>query len=106
MGINKPDTVKEYVNAEIENASSEFRERSTRNYERTWLRTLIADKGFGIINGRLQSVSWREIPRSAADWWKAPLAEPSDRVISGVIESRGLLVSLIPSGLIIKSTDN
>ncbi|WZH47309.1 hypothetical protein QYS62_008453 [Fusarium acuminatum] len=92
MGINKPDVIKEYVNAECENASSEFRERSIRSYERTWLRTLIADKGFGIMNGRLHSVSWKEIPRSAADWWKAPLAEPSDRVISGVIESRGLLL--------------
>ncbi|KAH7242567.1 hypothetical protein BKA59DRAFT_233446 [Fusarium tricinctum] len=92
MGINKPDVIKEYVNAECENASSELRERSIRNYERTWLRTLIADKGFGIMNGRLHSVSWKEIPRSAADWWKAPLAEPSDRVISGVIESRGLLL--------------
>lgn len=101
MGINKPDVIKEYVNSECENASSEFRERSIRNYERTWLRTLIADKGFGIMNGRLHSVSWKEIPRSAADWWKAPLAESSDRVISGVIESRGLLVSLPPSSPII-----
>ncbi|KAM0354399.1 hypothetical protein ACHAPU_001443 [Fusarium lateritium] len=92
MGVNRSDAIREYVSAECENATSEFRERCIRNYERTWLRTVIADKGFGIMNGRLQSVSWREVPRSAADWWKSPLAEPSDRMISGVVETRGLLL--------------
>ncbi|KAF5001142.1 hypothetical protein FGRMN_1253 [Fusarium graminum] len=104
MGINRPDTIKEYVSAECESASPELRERYVRNYERTWFRTVISDKGFGIMNGRLQSVSWREIPRSAADWWKSPLSEPSDRMISGVTEIRGLLLRALDKRGLLGST--
>ncbi|KAF5664468.1 hypothetical protein FHETE_7059 [Fusarium heterosporum] len=104
MEINKSDAIRGYVNTECEGTSSEFRERCVRNYERTWLRTLIADKGFGIMNGRLQSVSWREVPRSAANWWKSPLAEPSDRMISGVIEVRGLLLRALDKRRLLGST--
>ncbi|KAF4342834.1 fungal transcriptional regulatory [Fusarium beomiforme] len=92
MGINRPDIVKEYVDAEFPNATLDSKERYIRNYERTWLYTFIADKGFGALNGRLQCISWRTVPRNAAEWWKSPVAEPSDRIISGVIEIRGLLL--------------
>lgn len=95
MGINRPDVVKEYVNAEFPNASPELANRYARNYERAWLYTFIVDKGFGALNGRLQCMSWRAVPRTAVDWWKSPMAEPTDRIISGVIEIRGLLVSSI-----------
>ncbi|KAG4276092.1 hypothetical protein FPRO04_07816 [Fusarium proliferatum] len=92
MGINRPDVVKEYVNAEFPNASPELANRYARNYERAWLYTFIVDKGFGALNGRLQCMSWRAVPRTAVDWWKSPMAEPTDRIISGVIEIRGLLL--------------
>lgn len=93
MAINRPDVIREYVNTECENTSTEFRDRYIRNYERTWLRTLIADKGFGIMNGRLNSINWKDLPVSAAEWWRTPLAEPTDRMLSGIIEIRRLLVS-------------
>ncbi|KAH7004286.1 hypothetical protein EDB82DRAFT_520312 [Fusarium venenatum] len=95
MGISKSDVIREYVNAECENSSPENIGRYIRNYERTWLRTLISDKGFGIMNGKLHSVNWKEIPSSATQWWKAPLAEPTDRMLSGIIESRRLLLSQV-----------
>jgi hypothetical protein len=94
MGINRPDAIREYVDEECESTSSEVRGRYIRNYERTWLRTLLADKGFGIMNGTLHSVNWKEIPRSAAEWWIGPFAEPTDRMLSGVIEIRRVLVSV------------
>lgn len=93
MGIDRSDVIREYVNGECEDQSPEFKKRCIRNYERTWLRTLIADKGFGIMNGRLNSVNWKDIPRSATEWWKSSLAEPTDRMLSGIIEIRRLLVS-------------
>ncbi|KAL9573124.1 hypothetical protein ACKAV7_002809 [Fusarium commune] len=62
MGINRSDVVKEYVNAEVPNASPELTD------------------------------SWKAVPRTAVDWWKSPMAEPTDRIISGVIEIRGLLL--------------
>ncbi|KAL5603801.1 hypothetical protein FOVSG1_006551 [Fusarium oxysporum f. sp. vasinfectum] len=92
MGISRPDVVSDYVNIECQDSSPEFRERCVRNYERTWLYTFIADKGFGIMNGRSHCVSWKEMPRSAAEWWKSSVSEPSDRIISGIIEIRGLLL--------------
>ncbi|KAK2133195.1 hypothetical protein NOF04DRAFT_1341687 [Fusarium oxysporum II5] len=92
MGINRSDVVKEYVNAEFPNASPELTDRCARNYERAWLYTFIVDKGFGALNGRLQCMSWKAVPRTAVDWWKSPMAEPTDRIISGVIEIRGLLL--------------
>ncbi|KAM0499372.1 hypothetical protein ACHAP8_005520 [Fusarium lateritium] len=95
MGISKSDVIREYVNAECESSSPENKGRYIRNYERTWLRTLISDKGFGIMNGKLHSVNWKEIPSSASQWWKAPLAEPTDRMLSGIIESRRLLLSQV-----------
>ncbi|RGP73580.1 hypothetical protein FLONG3_6317 [Fusarium longipes] len=95
MSIDRPDVIREYVNAECDSLSPDVRGRYVRNYERTWLRTLIADKGFGIMNGKLHSVNWKEIPSSAAEWWKAPLAEPTDRMLSGIIEIRRLLLSQV-----------
>ncbi|RFN48580.1 protein prib [Fusarium flagelliforme] len=95
MGIDRADVIREYVNSECEDQSPEFKKRCIRNYERTWLRTLIADKGFGIMNGRLNSVNWKDIPRSATEWWKSSLAEPTDRMLSGIIEIRRLLLSQV-----------
>ncbi|WXC42789.1 hypothetical protein QX201_002566 [Fusarium graminearum] len=95
IGISRSEVIREYVNAECENSPSENKGRCIRNFERTWLRTLIADKGFGIMNGKLHSVNWKEIPSSAAQWWKAPLAEPTDRMLSGIIEIRRLLLSQV-----------
>ncbi|PTD11464.1 hypothetical protein FCULG_00005009, partial [Fusarium culmorum] len=93
MGISRSEVIREYVNAECESSPTENKGRCIRNFERTWLRTLIADKGFGIMNGKLHSVNWKEIPSSAAQWWKAPLAEPTDRMLSGIIEIRRLLAT-------------
>ncbi|RBR24358.1 uncharacterized protein FIESC28_02848 [Fusarium coffeatum] len=95
MGIDRADAIREYVNSECEDQSPEFKRRCIRNYERTWLRTLIADKGFGIMNGRLNSVNYKDIPRSATEWWKSSLAEPTDRMLSGIIEIRRLLLSQV-----------
>ncbi|KAF4458076.1 Protein priB [Fusarium austroafricanum] len=92
MGINRSDVVREYVSTECQNTTAEFNERCIRNYERTWLYTFIADKGFGTMTGRSQCVSWKGVPRNAAEWWKSPFAEPTDRMISGIIEIRGLLL--------------
>ncbi|KAF5653619.1 hypothetical protein F25303_2163 [Fusarium sp. NRRL 25303] len=104
MGINRPDVVKEYVNTEFPNASPELADRYARNYERAWLYTFIVDKGFGALNGRLQCMSWRAVPRTAVDWWKSPMAEPTDRIISGVIEIRGLLLQAMEKRRHIVST--
>lgn len=94
MGINRPAVVAEYVKATAPEACHDVRQRLFRNYERTWLYTFIADKSFGIITGRLPCVGWKEMPTSAFEWWKKPMAEPLDRMISGIIECRGLLVSI------------
>ncbi|KAI3588103.1 hypothetical protein IWW34DRAFT_798053 [Fusarium oxysporum f. sp. albedinis] len=104
IGINRSDVVKEYVNAEFPNASPELTDRYARNYERAWLYTFIVDKGFGALNGRLQCMSWKAVPRTAVDWWKSPMAEPTDRIISGVIEIRGLLLQAMEKRRHIVST--
>lgn len=94
MGIHKPAVICAQVNAMATSAESiSVRERLARNFERTWLYTFIADKGFGITTGRHMEVSWREVPSSASDWWRKPMTTQTDRVLSGVVETRGILVS-------------
>ncbi|KAK7432959.1 hypothetical protein QQZ08_000430 [Neonectria magnoliae] len=95
MSINKPNVVLEHIKLTAPDVSEEFRERLLRNYERTWLNTFIANKSFGIITGRPQCVSWKELSSHASEWWKKPMTEPSDRVISGIIEIRGLLLQAL-----------
>ncbi|KAH8654921.1 hypothetical protein BGZ61DRAFT_467197 [Ilyonectria robusta] len=92
MGINRPTKVAEHVKTTSPNACDDFRERLFRNYERTWLYTFIADKSFGIITGRSHCVTLKEMPTCASEWWKKPMTEPLDRMISGIIEIRGLLL--------------
>ena len=76
------------------NATTDFKERLSRNYERTWLYIFIADNGFRIITGRSLAVSSGEIPSTSFEWWKKPMTGPLDRMISGIIEARVLLVRL------------
>lgn len=92
IGIDRPATIAEHVRNTAPNAADDYRARLFRNYERTWLTTFIADKSFGIITGRSHSVGWKEISTNASGWWKKPMTEPSDRMISGIIEIRGQLV--------------
>lgn len=97
LGIHRPATIAEQVHnavAEIPGgATPEFRERLFRNFERTWLYTFISDKSFGIITGRSMGVAWKEIPASASEWWRKPMTVPVDRIVSGIIEMRGLFLT-------------
>ena len=96
LGIYRPATIAEQVQdalSQTPGATAEFRERLFRNYERTWLYTFISDKSFGIITGRSMGVSWREIPSSASEWWRKPMTGPVDRIVSGIIEMRGLFLN-------------
>lgn len=83
----------EQANALAPDASNEFKERMMRNVERTWLYVFIADKSFGITTGRSLIVGWNELPPCPCQWWKKPMTNPSDRMISGLIEIRVQLVS-------------
>lgn len=74
-------------------AASPSAAQCRRNLERTWLYTFIADKGFGMTTGRRMGVSWSEVPNGSVDWWQVPGTTPTDRVLSGVIKAKGLLVS-------------
>lgn len=93
MGIHKPAVVSAQVSAMAPANDISTREQLARNFERTWLYTFIADKGFGITTGRHMEVSWREVPSSASDWWRKPMTASTDRILSGVVETRGILVS-------------
>ncbi|KAH8746905.1 hypothetical protein F5883DRAFT_510058 [Diaporthe sp. PMI_573] len=91
LGIHKPDRVDEHLNAPMTTANGENKERFRRNYERTWLYIFIADKSFGVATGRCLCVSWDEMPTRAFEWWQNPLATPHDRLISGIVECRGIM---------------
>ena len=94
MGIHKPAVVAAQVNAIASTEDSpSFKERLARNFERMWLYTFMADKGFGLTTGRHMGVSWREVPASAPEWWRKPMTTPLDRLICGSMEMRGILVS-------------
>ncbi|KJR82449.1 fungal transcriptional regulatory protein [Sporothrix schenckii 1099-18] len=97
LGIHRPATIAEQVNNEVAQipggATPEFRERLFRNFERTWLYTFISDKSFGIITGRSMGVAWKEMPAYASEWWRKPMTGPVDRIVSGIIEMRGLFLA-------------
>ena len=94
LGLNKAkpidDLVESYTSA---TASSDFKERFRRNFERTWLAAFFAEKSFGIVTGRVMNVGRTEVSEAISEWWQKPLACPFDRIISGVVEMRVLLVS-------------
>lgn len=74
------------------------KEQLCRNYERTWLHIFIADKTFGVLDGRAPCVFQREVPLLAPpDWWKKPMTGSLDRMVNGVVEVRGLLVRIPPN---------
>ncbi|KAF0329384.1 prib protein [Colletotrichum asianum] len=95
IGINSPDAVAKLVNAAQPDATSEWKERLTRNFERTWIYVFLAEKSFGITTGRYLSVSWSELPQSIPDWWRKPMTSPTDRMICGIIEIRGKLLTAL-----------
>ena len=64
-----------------------------RNIERTWLAAFFAEKSFGIVTGRAMNVSRTEVSDSVSEWWRKPMTCPFDRITSGVVEIRVLLVS-------------
>ncbi|KAL6897493.1 hypothetical protein GGI43DRAFT_409238 [Trichoderma evansii] len=92
LGIHKPNSIAEYVNAISSRSNADFKGRLFRNFERTWLYIFIADKSFGITTGRSTCISWKELPTSVPDWWRNPMASPHDRIISGIVEMRGFLL--------------
>lgn len=95
LGLNKAKSVTDLVATYTSStASSSFKERFHRNFERTWLAAFFAEKSFGIVTGRVMNVGRSEIDSEISEWWKKPMACPFDRVISGVVEMRILLVSI------------
>ncbi|CAH0025389.1 unnamed protein product [Clonostachys rhizophaga] len=95
IGINNPSTVAELVNAVSPNGSPEFREQLSRNFERTWLYTFIADKSFGLSTGRSPGVHWRELPAAAPEWWRKPMTTNLDQMVSGIALARELLLEAL-----------
>jgi hypothetical protein len=94
LGLNKAKAITDLVATYTSStASLDFKERFHRNIERTWLAAFFAEKSFGIVTGRVMNVGRSEISESISEWWKKPMACPFDRVISGVVEMRILLVS-------------
>ncbi|THZ30400.1 hypothetical protein D6C91_01206 [Aureobasidium pullulans] len=96
LGLNKAkpidDLVESYTSA---TASSDFKERFRRNFERTWLAAFFAEKSFGIVTGRVMNVGRTEVSETISEWWQKPLACPFDRIISGVVEMRVLLMQYL-----------
>ncbi|KAI4758408.1 hypothetical protein E4T52_06972 [Aureobasidium sp. EXF-3400] len=96
LGLNKAKSVTDLVATYTSStASSNFKERFYRNIERTWLAAFFAEKSFGIVTGRVMNVGRSEISESISEWWKKPMACPFDRVISGVVEMRILLMQYL-----------
>ncbi|KAH0347629.1 hypothetical protein KCU81_g3372, partial [Aureobasidium melanogenum] len=96
LGLKKDKAVEDLVSAYTSpTASSDFKERFRRNIERTWLAAFFAEKSFGIVTGRVMNVGRSEISESIFDWWKKPMACPFDRVTTGVVEMRILLMQYL-----------
>ncbi|RYP57591.1 hypothetical protein DL769_009394 [Monosporascus sp. CRB-8-3] len=95
LGIYRSTRIAEQVDVLASNATPDFRERLFRNFERTWLFVFIADKSFGIVTGCRMNVCWKKIPLSASEWWKKPMTGPIDRVVSGIVEVRMLLLNAL-----------
>ncbi|KAJ5087726.1 hypothetical protein N7456_011342 [Penicillium angulare] len=98
IGLDKPTTIAEQVSFLCPNGTAKQKACLTQNFERTWYHCFISDKSFGIISGKSSLVSWSQIPKSVSDWWQKAMASPHDRVVSGVVEMRQLLVKLLQQG--------
>jgi hypothetical protein len=94
LGIHDPDRIDKYLATSIPTATDDVKERFRRNYERSWLCIFIADQTFGIVNGRRLCISWNEMPLGAFEWWQKPMTSCHDRMISGIVETRGILVCI------------
>ncbi|KEQ90934.1 hypothetical protein AUEXF2481DRAFT_703118 [Aureobasidium subglaciale EXF-2481] len=96
LGLNKNKAVTDLVASYTSSSASQnFKERFLRNIERTWLAAFFAEKSFGIVTGRVMNVGRSEIDPNISEWWKKPMACPFDRVISGVVEMRILLMQYL-----------
>lgn len=96
LGIYDPNRIEKHLAASIPTAADDVKERFRRNYERSWLCIFIADQSFGSVNGRRLCVSWNEMPPDAFDWWQKPMTGCHDRMISGIVETRGIIVCIHP----------
>ncbi|KAH6623974.1 hypothetical protein F5144DRAFT_497283 [Chaetomium tenue] len=97
LAIYDPGRIDNYLAASIPTAADDLKERFRRNFERTWFCIFIADQSFGVVHGRRLGVSWNEISPGAFHWWQKPMTNPYDRIVSGIVETRGILVRLSSS---------
>lgn len=68
-------------------------QRLARNRERTYLRTLLWERGHGAASGRVSAFPDSDLTLSMDSWWSHPLALECDRATSAFINLRRLLVS-------------
>ncbi|KAK7209397.1 hypothetical protein V2G26_016575 [Clonostachys chloroleuca] len=94
MGIHRPSCRTNLVNLSP-SLDEDAQLRLLHNYERTWFNIFIADGCFGINTGRRLRVSWRDIPGQASTWWQYASTAPVDRMISGIVQSRVILLRAI-----------
>lgn len=52
----------------------------------------MVEKSFGMTMGHPLSVRWDEMDPDAPGWWEHRSSSPVDRIISGTVEMRILLV--------------
>jgi hypothetical protein len=95
LGIHQSSIIAGKVNLLEPHQTAEQRERSVRNYQRTWLFVFIMDKSIGVTTGRKLCVSWKDVVPNVADWWLSPSGSHCDRVTSGIVEMRVILVGLL-----------
>jgi hypothetical protein len=61
LGIHQSSIIAGKVNLLEPHQTAEQRERSVRNYQRTWLFVFIMDKSIGVTTGRKLCVSWKDV---------------------------------------------
>lgn len=68
--------------------------RLLRNRERTWFRILLWERAQSAAHGKVTPFPDNELIRRAKDWWRHPLADPTDRYTSAFVLLRQHLASL------------
>lgn len=68
--------------------------RLVRNRERTWFRIVLWERAHSAARGKVTPFPENDLTRRVQDWWRHPLADPTDRYTSGFVILRRNLAML------------
>lgn len=79
MESSSPGTMDDLGVIQQEQEQKPCAARLVRNRERTWFRILLWERAHSAACGRVTPFPENELTRRVQDWWRHPLADPTDR---------------------------